>query len=95
MPPICNRVATAWKVADQACHCDKWPQWLQANAAKVKKAEVCTDAAGVTQKVAAQDRVCFWRQGSENKRWWYNGIVLEALSVVFPSGAQDTIVAIN
>ena len=95
MPPICNRVATDWKVADKACQCHKWPKWLQRNKAKVKKDDFCTDADGVTQNVAAQDKVLFWRPGEKKKRWWFDGVVLEALSVVFPSGAQDTIVGIN
>ena len=95
MPLICNRVAVGWKEADKPCQCHLWSQWLPKNTQKWKHIQKCTDSAGVQGSVAPGDNVLFWRQGQKKKRGWYDGTVLEVLSVLCQTGATATIVGIN
>ena len=53
------------------------------------------DSMGVAGKVAPKDTVLFWRIGAEKKRWWFDGMVLDVLSVVCPTGATATIVGMS
>ena len=50
---------------------------------------------GVAGKMTPKDKALFWRIGAEKKRWWFDGTVLDVLSVVCPTGATATIVGIS
>ena len=96
MPKICNRVATEWKKVDQPCECSLWPAWLKSHmGTKVKRGGGCFDVKGKYRELMENDKVCFWRQGKDKKRWWYDGIVAEVVTVIFPTGQVRVIVGIN
>ena len=65
------------------------------NKHKWKNTDWCTDSMGVAGKMTPKDKALFWRIGAEKKRWWFDGTVLDVLSVVCPTGATATIVGIS
>ena len=97
-PPICNRVASGWGVPAIACHCDEWPQFLADNKDKNHLAitiDGCGDADGLTKTIKVGDHVCYWRPGSKDHKWWYNGKVESLQWVQFPSGKHAPVMGIN
>ena len=96
MPEICNRVATSWKERDGPCQCHLWPAWqAKYMGTKCRLGGVCTDVDGRTKELSRFEKVCYWRQGQERKRWWYDGVVSEVLTVRCPSGQVKVIVGVN
>ena len=96
-PPICNRVATAWKKDMQPCRCQDWPQWLAAAArsSAVKTVTSAVDSDGNEDTLAPDDTVLYWRGGAQGKKRWYNGKVHSLMEVAFPSGQRRTLMSIN
>ena len=60
-----------------------------------KSIESCVDSEGVVKAVKTGDCVCYFRPGSEKKKWWYNGKVLSLQLVQFPSGKSAPVMGIN
>ena len=98
-PPICNRVAVAWKEPCKFCFCSGWPQYLADNLCKadyVVPIDECVDLDGVLGK-PSEDKTCqYWRPtGSKGRKWWYNGKVDSMYRVRYPTGATKYVVGLN
>ena len=92
-PPICNRVATPWHVAEQSCECHRWPQWIEKHAPSNKAEPITevTDNEHVKGRLKEGDRCSYWRPGKKGKKWWYDGKVKGAWQVQFPRGTRQIV----
>ena len=96
-PRICNRAGAEWKKQPLPCECHLWPKWVMSNVGTTRCRVIveATDNEGTFGSYDEGSRVAYFRPARSGEYGYYNGMVVRAYRVQFPTGAWREVVGIN